>query len=262
MCVWETRRGERAGPPTQRIQRHRIHSPFCWPATPPQLWARPSPIVPPANMRTGVRGGGGGWAVNSGLSFSPSAHKGAELCRTGALFRVALPWGLNETSVEAEPEGENAILLFNHTDNLFSLSCPPPTTHTHHHHLPSLLFLPWPCKTIHTVYSHLPSKLQRSNSTRERERERWPEGLVGHEVNSFFLFLFFAVFLYVFDAGRDVLFCMELYFTLKKKTQQHKKKDSSFCLWVVAYLCVWLEVLHLILPCNTLEVTVVVQYRY
>lgn len=38
---------------------------------------------------------------------------------------MALPWGLNETSVEAEPRGENAILLFNHTDNLFSLSLPP-----------------------------------------------------------------------------------------------------------------------------------------
>ena len=28
MCVRETQRGERAGPPTRRIQRHRIHSPF------------------------------------------------------------------------------------------------------------------------------------------------------------------------------------------------------------------------------------------
>lgn len=54
----------RVGPPTRRIQRHRIHSPFCWPATPPQLWARPSPIVPPANMKRGGEGGldkGGVW---------------------------------------------------------------------------------------------------------------------------------------------------------------------------------------------------------
>lgn len=138
----------------------------------------------------------------------------------------------------------------------------PPTTHTHHHHLPSLLFLPWPCKTIHTVYSHLPSKLQRSNSTRERERERWPEGLVGHEVNSFFLFLFFCSFLICFWCRTWCPFLYGIIFYFKKKPQQHKKKDSSFCLWVVAYLCVWLEVLHLILPCNTLEVTVVVQYRY
>lgn len=36
--------------------------------------------------------------------------------------------GLNETSVEAEPRGENAILLFNHSDNLFSLSVAPPHT--------------------------------------------------------------------------------------------------------------------------------------
>lgn len=48
--------------------------------------------------------------------------KGLNCVGTGALFRVALPWALNETSVEAEPRGENAILLFNHTDNLFSLS--------------------------------------------------------------------------------------------------------------------------------------------
>lgn len=206
MCVWETRRGERAGPPTQRIQRHRIHSPFCWPATPPQLWARPSPIVPPANMRTGVRGGGGGWAVNSGLSFSPSAHKGAELCRTGALFRVALPWGLNETSVEAEPEGENAILLFNHTDNLFSLSCPPPHTHTTTAS-PHCYFSLGLVK-LFILYTRICQASYREVTVHEKESVSGGPKVWLDMKSILFFFFFFLQFSYVFDAARDILFCM------------------------------------------------------
>lgn len=61
--------------------------------------------------------------------------------------------GLNETSVEAEPEGEKAILLFNHTDNLFSLSLPPSTTLQHHHH-PGCYFSLGPVK-LFILYIHV-----------------------------------------------------------------------------------------------------------
>ena len=49
---------------------------------------------------------------------------GAGLCWEGWSTSQAGPAikNLNETSVEAEPEGENVVLLFSHTDNLFSFS--------------------------------------------------------------------------------------------------------------------------------------------
>lgn len=132
---------------------------------------------------------GGGRAVNSGLSFSPSAHKGAELCRGWSTFRVALPWGLNETSVEAEPEGENAILLFNHTDNLFSLSLPhhphnhpnptPHTTTTTSQHCYFSLGL----VKLFILYTHFCQARNREATVNERAREGWLGSLNRGTVN-------------------------------------------------------------------------------
>lgn len=101
------------------------------------------------------------------------AHKGAELCRDVEDF---LEWpchgGLNETSVEAEPEGENAILLFNHTDNLFSLSLAPP------HTLPLPLPPPSHCYSspgpvkLFILYIHICQASNREATVNEKEQKR------------------------------------------------------------------------------------------
>ena len=151
---WVERRGgegaerERQTTHPEDSEAHRIHSPILLTRThthtPPaqlSLWAEPFPIVPPSNMR-----GGGGEGVDKeggrtrgekekkgwvGVGGRTSRKQGAEIPCFRPTMGAGLCWegwstsqagpaikNLNETSVEAEPEGENVVLLFSHTDNL------------------------------------------------------------------------------------------------------------------------------------------------